>query len=153
MAGHLRVECPEPVEGPPKWRPQAKGIRRLILSRIQPFFGFGPIMPEHFRTIPIPAAVTGRAFVYLVQSADGSLYIGQTVNVAERLRKHRCGRGSKFTSDHASPRLVFCEGPLPPDAAVSREAQLKRWSRAKKEALIRGDRSALRQLSRSREEA
>jgi len=72
--------------------------------------------------------------------------------VAERLRKHGYGLGSKFTRDHAAPHLVFCEGPMSVEAAVTREAQLKRWSRAKKEALIRGDRLALRHLSRSREQ-
>jgi putative endonuclease len=69
--------------------------------------------------------------------------------MAERLRKHRYGLGSKFTSDHASPRLVYCEGPMSLDAAVRREAQLKRWSRAKKEALIAGDQARLRALARS----
>jgi putative endonuclease len=108
-------------------------------------------MPEHFPTIATPQAVPSQAFVYILQSADGSLYIGQTVNVAERLRKHRYGLGSKFTSDHAAPRLIYCEGPMPTGAAVSREAQLKRWSRAKKEALVRGDASELHRLSRSRE--
>jgi putative endonuclease len=37
------------------------------------------------------------------------------------------------------------------DEAVRRECQLKRWSRAKKEALIRGDVAELAKLSRSRE--
>ena len=108
-------------------------------------------MPEHFPTIAAPRPVPGHAFVYILQSADGALYIGQTVNVAERLRKHRYGLGSKFTLDHAQPRLVFHEGPMSPETAVSREAQLKRWSRAKKEALIRGDLDLLSTLGRSRE--
>jgi putative endonuclease len=86
----------------------------------------------------------------MLQSADGALYVGQTVNVPERLRKHRFGLGSKHTSDHPEVRLVFVEGPMELTKAVAREAQLKRWLRAKKEALIRGDMTALRRLSRSR---
>jgi len=35
-------------------------------------------------------------------------------------------------------------------AAVQRERQIKRWSRAKKEALIAGDKNQLRELSRRR---
>ena len=35
--------------------------------------------------------------------------------------------------------------------AVNREAQLKRWSRAKKEALVKGDFGMLSELSRSRD--
>lgn len=105
-------------------------------------------MPDLFATIPCPNPVPGLCWVYILQSADGSLYIGQTHNLSERLRKHRYGLGSKFTSDHSSPRLVFCEGSMPLDAAVRRETQLKRWSRAKKEALICGDSQALKTLSR-----
>ncbi len=107
-------------------------------------------MPELFPAIPIPARVNGFAWVYILQTADGALYIGQTHDLTERLRKHRYGLGSKFTSDHFSPRLVFHEGSISFDAAVRREAQLKRWSRAKKEALIRGDLHTLRMLSHSR---
>jgi putative endonuclease len=108
-------------------------------------------MPEIYPTIQAPPPNPGFAFVYILQSADGALYIGQTVNVAERLRKHRYGLGSKFTSDHAAPRLILCEGPISLNTAVSREAQIKRWSRGKKEALIRGDFDRLSALSRSRE--
>ena len=97
-------------------------------------------MPVIFPSIPCPAPVSGLAWVYILQSADSALYIGQTVNLSERLRKHRFGLGSKHTHDHAAPRLIYCEGPLEPNAAVARERQLKRWSRAKKEALIRDDR-------------
>jgi len=106
-------------------------------------------MPVIFPSIPCLASVPGLAWVYILQSADGSLYIGQTADLPERLRKHRLGLGSKHTHDHEAPRLIYCEGPMDLTAAVQREFQLKRWSRAKKEALIRGDRAALRQLSQS----
>ncbi|AOS44732.1 GIY-YIG nuclease superfamily protein [Lacunisphaera limnophila] len=108
-------------------------------------------MPELFPVIPIPAAIADLAWVYILQTADGALYIGQTRDIGERLRKHRHGLGSKFTTDHSGPRLVFCEGTMSLDEAVVREHQLKRWSRPKKEALIRGDLPRLRELSRSRE--
>jgi predicted GIY-YIG superfamily endonuclease len=42
------------------------------------------------------------------------------------------------------------EGPLVPVEAVRRERQLKGWSRAKKLALISGDLSTLKRLSRPR---
>jgi len=109
-------------------------------------------MPDSFPTIPYPESVPGFNWVYILQSTDRSLYVGHTCNVAERLRKHRYGLGAKFTSEHSAPRLVYREGPMPLNAAVAREAQLKRWSRAKKEALIQGNLIALRELSRSRDE-
>jgi putative endonuclease len=104
-----------------------------------------------FPPIPGRASVAGRVWVYILQTADGSFYIGQTGNVQERLRKHRLGLGSKHTSDHDQPLLVHCEGPFSPSDAAARERQLKRWSRAKKEALIRGDAAALHVLSQSRD--
>jgi putative endonuclease len=107
-------------------------------------------MSDSFPAIPCPVTVTGFAWVYILQSGDGSLYIGQTRDLRERLRKHRLGLGSKHTHDHGTPRLVFCEGPMALGDAVKREAQLKRWSRAKKDALIREEYSALKQLSQSR---
>lgn len=107
-------------------------------------------MPKIFPSIPTPQGATNSSWVYILQSEDGSLYIGQTNNLARRVRQHGSGRGSKFTRDHEAPRLVYCEGPVATEVAVAREAQLKRWARAKKEALIRGDVAALQRLARSR---
>lgn len=107
-------------------------------------------MPELYATVPCPTPAPGHFWVYILQSADYALYIGQTNNLPERLRKHGLGLGSKHTHDHDGPRLVFCEGPFPAGDAVRREQQLKRWSRNKKDALIRGDYSRLKSLSRQR---
>ena len=87
-------------------------------------------MPDLFPSVPCPESVSGAAWVYILQSVDGALYIGQTRDLTERLRKHRLGLGSKHTHDHAKPSLVYCEGPIPLAEAVARETQLKRWSRA-----------------------
>lgn len=105
-----------------------------------------------FATICCPDPMPNRAWVYILQTGDRSLYIGQTNNLPERLRKHRLGLGSKHTHDHGQPRLVYWEGPISPIEAVRRESQLKRWSRAKKDALICGDHRTLKVLSRSRAE-
>ncbi len=101
--------------------------------------------------IPCPDRIEGLAWVYILQSADGALYVGRTCDVRERLRKHRLGLGSKHTREHGDCRLVFVEGPMPAPLAANRERQLKRWSRAKKEALIRRDAVALQTLSSSRD--
>jgi putative endonuclease len=98
-----------------------------------------------------PLPVSGSFFVYILLSQDSSLYVGITRNVAGRLARHRCGTGSKFTRIHAPLRLVYTEGPLSEEAAARRERQLKRWSRAKKVALIRNEIDQLRDLSRSRD--
>ena len=93
----------------------------------------------------------GLFWVYILQSADGTYYVGQTRDLQERLRKHRLGLGSKHTHDHVAPRLVYAESRNDLTAAVQRERQLKRWSRGKKAALIRDDVAVLRQLSRLRD--
>lgn len=106
-------------------------------------------MPDLFPSIPCPLTVPGCFWVYLLESADGSLNFGQTNNLRERFRKHRLRRGSKHTHDHGAPRLVNCEGPLKPGEAIIRKTQLKRWSRARQEALIRGDFRDCNALGRS----
>ena len=106
-------------------------------------------MPEHHASIACPDPSPGLFWVYILQSADGTYYVGQTSDLRERLRKHDLGLGSKHTHDHVAPRLVYAESLNGLTAAVQRERQIKGWSRAKKAALIHGDGAVLRQLSRS----
>jgi putative endonuclease len=50
-------------------------------------------------------------------------------------------------------KLVFSESYPTFSEARKREAQIKRWTRAKKEALVAGDMNKLRQLSKSRQKS
>jgi predicted GIY-YIG superfamily endonuclease len=108
-------------------------------------------MPDLHPPIACPDPCPGLFLVYILQSADGTFYVGQTRDLPERFRKHRLGLGSKHTHEHAAPRLVYAESLVDLTATVQRERQLKHWSRAKKAALIRGDMENLRGLSRSRD--
>ena len=83
------------------------------------------------------------AFVYILACEDGSLYIGSARDLAKRLTEHGGHRDAKFTRDHPGGRLVYIDGPFSDFAALKRERQLKRWSRAKKLALIRNQTAAL----------
>ncbi len=85
-------------------------------------------------------------FVYILRCADNSLYIGETPNVASRLAKHNEGSASRFTARRRPVSLVFAEEHPDRTAALLRERQLKRWSRAKKDALVAGDFVLLRRL-------
>jgi len=114
--------------------------------------GLRPFQVVEFPSIEPPPRLSGLGWVYVLEHADHSYYVGQSGDVAERLRHHRDGDGGKHPADHREPRLVYREGPFPPTAGFARERQLKRWSRAKKEALMRGDLSTLRALSQSRED-
>ena len=74
------------------------------------------------------------------------MYVGQTSNLQRRLGQHRDGRACPFTAMRRPVHLAYSE-PLPTlTAARRRERQLKRWTRAKKEALILGDLALLKRL-------
>ena len=84
-------------------------------------------------------------FVYILRCADGSLYIGETNDVDARLVAHNEGR-SPHTARRLPVTLVYAEAFADREAALTRERQLKRWTRAKKEALVTGDLVALKRL-------
>jgi putative endonuclease len=75
-------------------------------------------------------------FVYLLRCADGTLYTGWTTDVAARERAHNAGAGAKYTAGRRPVRVVYVEPHDSRSAAMSREAAIKRWPRARKEALI-----------------
>ena len=77
-------------------------------------------------------------FVYLLQCADSTYYAGVAPDLEERLRKHNCGRGAKYTRGRRPVRLVWSHHCESYAQARAWEAQLKSWSRQKKRRLIAG---------------
>ena len=77
-------------------------------------------------------------FVYIFTNNDRHtvLYIGVTNNLGQRASDHSLGRGSVFVRQYNAHKLVYFETFPDPESAIAREKQLKRWSRATKEALI-----------------
>jgi putative endonuclease len=77
-------------------------------------------------------------FVYIFTNGDRhtDLYIGVTNNLEQRASDHSLGRGSAFVRQYNTHKLVYFETFPDPESAIAREKQLKRWSRAKKEALM-----------------
>ena len=75
-------------------------------------------------------------FVYLLECADGSLYVGITTDLARRLAEHKAGTASRYTRAHGARRMVYAERVKDRSAASKREAELKRYSRARKRALV-----------------
>ena len=76
-------------------------------------------------------------FVYCLTNWDDSvLYIGVTSNLPKRLYEHRHGLADGFTKKYNVYKLVYYEYTNEVYSAISREKQLKKWSRAKKDALI-----------------
>ncbi|HUT00847.1 MAG TPA: GIY-YIG nuclease family protein [Phycisphaerae bacterium] len=89
-------------------------------------------------------------YVYILQCADGSYYVGHTDDLDERVSQHNAGRGATWTAWRRPVMLVYQESCASMAEAVKRERQVKRWSRAKKAALISGDLEQLHRLSRRR---
>lgn len=85
-------------------------------------------------------------FVYVLRCADDSFYIGETNDVARRVARHNDGTGAVHTAKRRPGRLVYAEEHPSRADCLKRERQLKRWTRAKKEALIAGDRVLLAKL-------
>jgi len=77
-------------------------------------------------------------FLYIVRCRDGSLYVGISNNVEERVRRHNNGAGAKFTAGRRPVELVYIEEHPNQRLARSKEAQIKKWRRKKKEQLIEG---------------
>lgn len=75
-------------------------------------------------------------FVYMLECKDGSLYTGVTTDVGRRFAEHKSGTGSRFTRAKKAMRIVYQERQPSRSLAQRREAEIKRWSRAKKLALI-----------------
>jgi putative endonuclease len=78
----------------------------------------------------------------------GSYYVGTTRTMLEtRIAQHDDGTFGGYTSTRRPVVLVFSQEFANITDAIAAERQIKNWSRAKKEALIRGDYAALRALS------
>ena len=90
-----------------------------------------------------------KAWLYVLRCADGSYYTGSTNNLPLRLAEHQAGEWSAYTRCRLPVELVYSQEFPSEHEAFLRERQVKGWSRAKKEALIRGDFEALIKLSKS----
>jgi putative endonuclease len=75
-------------------------------------------------------------FVYLLECTDGSLYTGVTTDVARRFKEHQLGIGSHFTRAKGAKRVVYTEEHPDRSSAQKREAEIKKFPRVKKLALL-----------------
>ena len=90
------------------------------------------------------------AWVYFLRLKSGKLYIGTTTDLEQRYKDHCSGKACRTTKFDPSIDVVYTENFESLSDARNREAQVKRWSRAKKEALIVGNIEKLQNLSKSK---
>ncbi|HLO28252.1 MAG TPA: GIY-YIG nuclease family protein [Anaerolineales bacterium] len=96
--------------------------------------------------------------VYILQCSDGSYYTGSAVDLNQRLCQHEQGSVPSSYTYHRRPlKLVWTsEVTERYSEALRWERQIKGWSRAKKEALIRGEYETIHEIvkaERKRKEA
>ena len=90
------------------------------------------------------------AWLYILQCADRSYYVGSTVDLERRFGEHQSGAGAAYTRNRCPVELVFAQEFDRVDEAFAREKQVQGWSRKKREALIAGDFNKLKSLSKKR---
>jgi len=73
---------------------------------------------------------------YLARCVDKSLYAGTCVDLAKREQKHNDGSGAKYTRSRRPVRIVYHEEHESLSEARRREAEVKKWSKARKEELL-----------------
>lgn len=86
---------------------------------------------------------------YILRCQDGSYYVGHTDDLEKRLSEHRNGGVTVYTRKRQPVSLVWSDYFQTRDEALAAERQINGWSRAKKEALIKGNWERLQRLARN----
>ena len=76
-------------------------------------------------------------YFYIARCADNSLYIGSSDDPSRRIVEHNSGIGAQWFRQHGKGTIVYTEEYLTNLEAHRRELQVKKWSRKKKENLIK----------------
>ncbi len=81
--------------------------------------------------------MTKGGYVYILASKrNGTLYIGVTANLLQRIDQHKQKVVDGFTKDYNITKLVWYEVHDTIESAIFREKQLKKWNRLWKLRLI-----------------
>ncbi|AAV47363.1 putative nuclease [Haloarcula marismortui ATCC 43049] len=74
--------------------------------------------------------------VYVLRCSDNTFYTGYTTDVERRVREHDAGDGAKYTRGRTPVELIHVESFDSQSDAMSREYEIKQYSRAEKERLV-----------------
>jgi len=79
-------------------------------------------------------------FVYIARARTNRYYVGITTDPDRRILEHNRGEGAQFARDQGPFTLEYYSDAFPTKSAARiREAQIKKWTKTKKEHLIRGE--------------
>ncbi|RYC52266.1 GIY-YIG nuclease family protein [Flagellimonas olearia] len=91
------------------------------------------------------------SYVYILKCSDGTFYTGVTSNLEKRFQEHSSGKHPRsYTFSRRPIELVYFEQFTNIAFAIQREKQVKKWSRAKKEALIQERQNTLPNLAKKK---
>jgi len=78
-------------------------------------------------------------YFYILRCSDNSLYCGQTNNLQRRVYEHNFNKNksAKYLRGKTPVKLAYFETYSTLQEAMKREIQIKKWPKAKKEALIK----------------
>jgi len=97
---------------------------------------------------------TKPGWVYILLCSDNSYYTGSTINLQRRLEEHQRGKDpNSYTASRLPVKLVYSKYFPTIQEAFRVEHQIKRWSHAKKKALIKGDFELLHKLAECKNES
>lgn len=83
-----------------------------------------------------------KAYMYVLECADGTLYTGYSTDVQKRLAVHNTGKGAKYTRARLPVKLLYQEEYPDKSSAMSAEALFKQKTRQEKLAYIEAQKNA-----------
>lgn len=90
-------------------------------------------------------------YVYILKCQDATYYTGITSNLTRRITEHKNGKHpNSYTYKRRPIHLEFYAEFTNVDLAIQTEKQIKKWSRSKKEALIKNEFEKLPNLAKKK---
>jgi putative endonuclease len=76
-------------------------------------------------------------YFYILRCKDNSLYCGSTKNLENRIKLHNSGKGSAYVRSRGGGKIIYSETFDALGDALRREIEVKKWSKSKKETLVK----------------
>jgi putative endonuclease len=92
-----------------------------------------------------------KSYVYILKCSNNTYYTGVTSDLDKRINQHESGfYKNSYTHQRKPVELVFYAEFTDITIAIEKEKQLKKWSKAKKEALINNEYDSLINLAKKK---
>lgn len=76
-------------------------------------------------------------YFYIMRCKDKSLYCGSTKDIKKREDQHNSGKGSRYVHSRGGGKIIYFERFKTINRALRREAEVKKFTKIKKEKLIK----------------